>query len=126
MNWLAILLAFQIGTSDNQVKIYRESLSLCSWSSPENAFYVDMKMGMLLFDAIEISSFMKSYQIKNIENNFFSPYEIDYGFDAIIKYKGFEFGFTHTCNHPILSPNIKTIGLMNTEIYAKYELIINP
>jgi hypothetical protein len=128
MNWLAILLAFQIGTSDNQVKIYRESVSICSWGSPEDAFYIDMEMGIELFKSIEISSFMKSYQIKNTMNNFFSPYEIDYGFSTNIKYNGLEFGFIHTCNHSILSSftNTKTIGSMNTEIYARYESKINP
>jgi hypothetical protein len=126
MNWLAILLAFQIGTSDNQINIYEKPL-LLTWSSPDNAFYTDMKMGALLFDIIEISGFMKSYQIYH-EDIYFNPYKIDYGFNTNIKYSGFEFGFTHECIHPVLSSfnNIKMINSMNTEVYIKYELIIKP
>jgi hypothetical protein len=124
MNWLAFIMAFQIGTSSNSVSInnpqYQE---YASFNSPKSALYTRMDMGIELFNCITIKSFMKSYQTY-CTDIYFNPYKIDYGFDTYLFYKGFTLGFTHECDHPVLS-SIKNkeqlIVTSNTEIYLKFE-----
>jgi hypothetical protein len=120
MNWLVLIMAFQIGTSDNTVLINKEQniQNTTIWSSPEKSFYTEM---------INVSSFIKSYQYPK-GDNFFYPFKIDYGFESFIDYKGFSIGFKHQCNHPVLSSVLQNnlIRETNTEIYARYEIKINP
>ena len=129
MNWLAILLAFQVGTSSDLCVISTNNDTTC-WQSPDNAFYVDMEMGAQMFKVLTLQGFMKSYQISE-ESIFFAPYRIDYGFEAKIEYSGFCLGFKHECDHPIISNMSDALavslwGRSNTEIYGRYELKINP
>jgi hypothetical protein len=126
MNWLAILMAFQIGTFNNTEIINNCDYSII-WESPNKSFYTKINVGIELFEHINIFGYMKSYQVHK-ENIYFDPYRIDYGFNANIKIKNIELGFFHECNHPILyTKALNNIILsQKTEIYLKYELKIIP
>jgi len=125
MNWLAIILAFQIGTSDKG--IYSYSTNINYFESPDNSFYIKIDTGIDLFNFITIRGFMKSYQIYH-QDIYFNPYQIDYGFTSNIKIKNITFGFTHECDHPLYSNFciVNRIHCYNTELYLQYELKINP
>jgi len=93
------------------------------WETPPNAFYVKMQPSMEFFDIIKISGFMKSYQIPQ-GNGFFDPFRIDYGFDIMTTIHGFTIGFKHECDHPVIfdfAHQSPLYGMMDTEIYLRYE-----
>jgi hypothetical protein len=127
MNWLVLIIAFQVGSSAQQTVIGNNSTQII-WLSPENAFYTQMEMGAEILNHINIEGIVKSYQVYDKEISF-NPYQIDYGFNAFAELKGFKLGFYHQCNHPVVSNFVnkdKIFGENKTEIYLRYELKINP
>jgi len=76
MNWLAFVMAFQIGTSANFTSITPIEKDPSIYISPNKAFYVTMEMGANIFDFISVNGFMKSYQVY-CGDIYFAPYKID-------------------------------------------------
>jgi len=122
MNWMVLLLSFQIATA-NDVEAISQDNQAYYWQTPQNSFTVNMGMGFEAWNILRVKGFMESYQFPN-ENGLFSPFRIDYGFNACLFYKGLELGFYHECDHPV-SYSINTIesiyGNKDTSIYLKYE-----
>lgn len=122
MNWMVLLLSFQIATA-NDFEAISQNGNAYYWQTPKNSFTVDMGMGFEAWNFIRVKGFMESYQFPN-GDGFFCPFRIDYGFNACLFYKGLEFGVYHECDHPV-AYNIDSIkdlyGSTNTRLYFKYE-----
>jgi hypothetical protein len=121
MNWLALIMAFQIGTADNSFSIDGQNYYV-KCDIPENSFYVQAEFGARIFEHIKIINSIKSYQF-SCEKPFFSPYRMEYDFSAQFDYKGFNIGFRHKCIHPVLSSALIENDLYagNTELYFGYK-----
>jgi hypothetical protein len=127
MNWLALIFAMQIGMTDNKFCVQSEQQRYASWQSPSNALEITIEPTFILFDHIEITSFMKSYQIPDKNTKFnFSPYQMDYGIGARVKFDPFSIGVTYECDHTINLVNFDPDffgGVANNffEYYVKFE-----
>jgi hypothetical protein len=127
MNWLALLLSFQIA-SVNNLEAISQNDNIYYWQTPQNSFTVNMEMGFEAWNFIRVKGFMESYQFPN-GDGFFCPFRIDYGFNACLFYKGLELGFYHECYHPVeyrMSRIQNEYGNYKSRIYLKYETRIEP
>ena len=121
MNWMVLLLSFQIATA-NDLEVISQNGNTCYWETPQNSFTVSMGMGFEAWNFIRVKGFMESYQFPK-GDGFYCPFRIDYGFNACLFYKGFELGFYHECDHPVMyDVNFSTTftGNVKTDIYIKY------
>lgn len=122
MNWLVLLLSFQIATA-NDLEAISQNNHAYYWQTPQNSFTVNMSMGFEAWNILRVKGFMESYQFPS-GDGFYCPFRIDYGFNACLFYKGFELGFYHECDHPVeyrLNYESANYGDYKSKVYLKYD-----
>jgi len=98
MNWLVMYFALQAGMVSQTIGI-----GPSTWTAPPNTIEATMSAKAVVLDHIELSTFMRSWQIPANVSPFFSPFRIDYGVEAKLTLGPLSAGIRHECDHPVSS-----------------------
>ena len=107
MDWIILLYFLEFGYSP-----FYQSVNTLPYEyvQNENIYYVHFDTEVLLLDHLFIGGSTKIFMQPVKDSYQFYPIENDYLFRAGIRYKRFEVGFRHQCNHPVLSYGVKSQG----------------
>jgi hypothetical protein len=89
-----------------------------------NSYYTDFSARIFLFDFVFAGGGMRChFTQRDLSRANFTPYTMDYSFEAGIKIEGFSIGFRHNCFHPTLCNSVQgsSVNAAYEEIYIRFE-----
>ena len=128
-SWLVLSYLLSFGFTPTQIEIIQTPYTYVGTIIENNYTNTVLRLGIGLeiFSFIKIKTEIDNYQTFNELNSgflpTFSPYRINYIFNAELFYDIFSIGILHECDHPVESGHnfyYKYLST-NTEIYFKIE-----
>lgn len=102
MNWIALVIALELGYLPNGTMVMYEPSETMNVSGTWYAeFEAEAELWGILFVGGEIKTFMWKTQLTPVDYNFF-PEQEWYGVWGGIRRGPFELGFRHYCTHPVV------------------------
>jgi hypothetical protein len=123
MQWLTLAYLLSIGTMNNSTG---QSVNIFS-QTPNNTYQITLGVEAQIFkNHLFIGGNVQTWEYRG-NTGYFNPWESLYTFNAGFRFKGFEFGFRHECDHPVVVADISTTGFFGSkeEVYISYKGEIN-
>jgi hypothetical protein len=124
MTWLAFAYFFSLGTLSYTGETF-DAHDIAMFTASENSFQTTLGVEAQLFDNhVFVGGSVETWE-SALDLTNFAPSEAFYTFSAGLRAWGFELGFRHECDHPILSRwdgslSPQWFGVMKDEFYLSF------
>lgn len=122
MTWLVLFLTLEVGMVSGNTQVLQTGMFPRGvYEEPASSVYVHIDAEVQLFGVIFFGGGIENYQVP-MSITSWAPHRAIYFARAGVRYKWFELGVRHYCDHPVMSPGAKlrmyTAG-EQTKIYFK-------
>ncbi len=124
MNWLVLSFFFSLGTLSYQGQIFNPAGSAMFFTMPIPSFQTTFGVeAQLLDNHLFIGGSAETWESPT-GSIYFAPSEAFYSFSAGLRLSGFEIGYRHECDHPIVNSWSDSVlngyGANRDEFYLSY------
>lgn len=123
MGWFMVVFFIEAGMVNGGTAVLNGNFyPVAMYQEPEMSTYAELGLEMSLWDVVFVGGSIENYQVP-VSITSWIPHRAIYHIYGGVRYKMFEVGIRHYCDHPVVSGDMnlsRYIGGGQTKIYAKF------